>query len=64
MPADSWWRLLVCFGLSASGWNGIFLAEVARQVSPAQAALASAAVLVLMTLGLVLGPPVSSGRWH
>jgi predicted MFS family arabinose efflux permease len=54
------WLLLVVFGLSASGWNGIFLAEVARQVPPAQAGLATAAVLVMMTLGLVLGPLVFS----
>jgi MFS family permease len=55
------WVLLVIFGFSASGWNGIFLAEVARQVSTAQAALATAAVLVVMTLGLVAGPLLFSG---
>jgi MFS family permease len=55
------WLLLVVFGLSASGWNGIFLAEVARQVSTARAAAATAAVLVVMTLGLVAGPLVFSG---
>jgi MFS family permease len=55
------WVLLVIFGLSASGWNGIFLAEVARQVPTAQAALATAAVLVVMTLGLVAGPLLFSG---
>jgi MFS family permease len=52
------WLLLLVFGLSASGWNGIFLAEVARQVPPAQAGLATAAVLVVMTLGLIGGPLV------
>jgi MFS family permease len=52
------WALLVVFGLSASGWNGIFLAEVARQVPAARAGLATAAVLVVMTFGLVVGPLV------
>ena len=50
------WLLLLVFGLSASGWNGVFLAEVARQAPAAQAGLATAAVLVVMTLGLVGGP--------
>lgn len=50
------WPLLVLYGLSASGWNGIFLAEVARQVPPAEAGAATAAVMVVMVLGLVAGP--------
>ena len=50
------WLLLLIFGLSASGWNGIFLAEVTRHAPAAQTALATASVLVVMTLGLVLGP--------
>jgi MFS family permease len=50
------WALLVAFGLSASGWNGILLAEVARQAPQGQTAAATAAVLVLMTIGLVAGP--------
>lgn len=54
------WTLLVLFGLSASGWNGIFLAEVARQVPAHEAGSATAAVLLVMTLGLVAGPLVFS----
>lgn len=50
-----WW-LLPLFGLSASGWNGIFLAEVAHRVPPEEAGTATAAVLVLLTAGLVAGP--------
>jgi len=50
------WSLLVTFGLSASGWNGILLAEVAKQVPQSQTAAATAAVLVVMTIGLVVGP--------
>jgi MFS family permease len=55
------WPLLVVFGLSASGWNGILLAEVAMQVPRTQAAQATSAVLVVMMLGLVFGPLVFSG---
>ena len=57
---SSAWPLLVLYGLSASGWNGIFLAEVARQVPPAEAGTATAAVMVVMVLGLVVGPLVFS----
>ena len=55
MPALLW-PLLFVFGLTASGWNGIFLAEVARQAPVHQAGAATAAVLVVMTAGLVVGP--------
>lgn len=48
--------LLVLFGLSASGWNGLFLAEVARRSPAAEVGQTTAAVLVVMTLGLVIGP--------
>ncbi len=50
------WFLLVVFGLTASGWNGIFLAEVAHQVPAEEAGTATAAVMVVMMLGLVGGP--------
>lgn len=64
LAGPAWW-LLVAFGLSASGWNGIFLAEVAQQVPPQQAGTATAAVMGVMTLGLVAGPLVFSalGAW-
>jgi MFS family permease len=60
MPEWLLWPLLVAFGLTASGWNGIFLAEVARQVPISQAGTATAAVLLVMTVGLVVGPLVFS----
>lgn len=60
MPEPLLWPLLAVFGLTASGWNGIFLAEVARQVPAAEAGTATAAVMVVMTLGLMTGPLVFS----
>jgi MFS family permease len=45
-----------CLGLTASGWNGIFLAEVARQAPDGRLAEATGAVLTASYLGLVLGP--------
>jgi len=50
------WPLIVLFGLTASGWNGVFLAEVARRSPPEATGRATAVALVLMSVGLVLGP--------
>ena len=49
--------LAFVFGLTASGWNGVFLAEVAR-LSPGAEAAATGALLTLSYAGLVLGPLV------
>jgi MFS family permease len=45
------------FGLTASGWNGVLLAEVAHHVPAEHVAAATGAVLVIMTLGLMAAPP-------
>jgi sugar phosphate permease len=45
------------FGLTASGWNGVLLAEVAHHVPTEHVAAATGAVLVIMTVGLMLAPP-------
>jgi MFS family permease len=48
--------LAACYGLSASGWNGVFLAEVATRSVPDEIASTSAAAMVPLFMGLVLGP--------
>ncbi len=48
--------LAACFGLSASGWNGVFLAEVATRSAPGEVAATSAAAMVPLFAGLVAGP--------
>ncbi len=48
--------LAAVFGLSASGWNGVFLAEVASRSEPAEVASTSAAAMVPLFAGLVVGP--------
>ena len=58
-PAWPWAVLLLVafvFGLTASGWNGVFLAEVARLAPEGRVAEATGAVLVFGFSGLVLGP--------
>ena len=44
------------FGLTASGWNGVFLAEVARLAPQERVAEATGAVLTASYGGLLLGP--------
>ena len=44
------------FGLTASGWNGVFLAEVARLAPEGRVAEATGAVLTASYAGLLLGP--------
>ena len=48
--------LLVAFGASAIGWNGVYLAEVARRAPPGMAAVATAGTLAVTFFGVVLGP--------
>ena len=54
--------LAVCaaFGLSASGWNGLFVAEVARLAPPGPAGEATGGMLAIAYAGLVAGPALFS----
>ncbi|OZI24534.1 MULTISPECIES: MFS transporter [Bordetella] len=49
---------LVVLGAAAVGWNGVYLAEVARQAPPGKASLATGGALTCTFLGVVLGPPL------
>ena len=60
-PDSSPWILfpvLVIFGASAIGWNGVFLAEIARLAPAGQASVATGGTLCITFLGVVLGPPL------
>ena len=60
-PALPQWlvlAVLVVFGASAIGWNGVYLAEVARQAPPGLAGVATGGTLAFTFFGVVLGPPV------
>lgn len=50
--------VLVVFGASAVGWNGVYLAEVARQAPKGQAGVATGGTLAFTYFGVVLGPPL------
>jgi MFS family permease len=48
--------LLVAFGASAIGWNGVYLAEVARRAPAGMAGAATGGTLAITFLGVVIGP--------
>ena len=50
--------VMFVFGASASGWNGIYLAEVARQAPPGAAGKATSGALACTFLGVIVGSPV------
>ena len=56
MPTALLMAVLVVFGASAIGWNGVYLAEVARQAPAGMASLATGGTLAITFLGVVLGP--------
>jgi len=58
LPATA--MLAFGFGLTASGWNGVFLAEVARCAPEGRMAEATGAVLTASYAGLMVGPVMIS----
>ncbi len=58
LPAWLVLAVLVVFGASAVGWNGVYLAEVARQAPQGMASVATGGTLAFTFFGVVLGPPV------
>ncbi|KAA5606696.1 MFS transporter [Roseospira marina] len=62
-PAWPTWSiaaLLTAFGISAIGWNGVFLAEVARLCPPGQVGLATGGALFFTFGGVAVGPALFS----
>lgn len=53
--------LLAAFGACATGWNGVYLAEVARLAPPGMAGTATGGSLSVTFFGVVLGPAVFGG---
>jgi MFS family permease len=50
--------LLILFGMSAIGWNGIFLAEVARGLPIAEVSRMTGGALFFTFMGVMFGPSV------
>jgi len=49
------------FGASAVGWNGVYLAEVARKAPPGMAGMATGGTLFFTFFGGVVAPPLFGG---
>jgi len=56
--------LLAAYGATAIGWNGVYLAMVARAVPRPQAAMATGGSLFFTYLGVVLAPPLFGAVAH
>jgi len=50
--------VVILFGATAIGWNGIYLAEAARLAPDGQVGAATGGALFFTYLGVVLGPPI------
>jgi MFS family permease len=62
-PAWPVWLLFVyasVFGATAVGWNGVFLAEVARLAPPGKASQATGGCMFFTFFGVVVSPPLFS----
>ncbi len=53
--------VLVVFGASAIGWNGVYLAEVARRAPAGKASMATGGTLAFTFMGGLVGPSVFGG---
>jgi MFS family permease len=58
LPLWGIWITLIVFGASAIGWNGVYLAEVARQAPEGKAGVATGGTLTFTFLGAVVGSPI------
>jgi MFS family permease len=50
--------VIILFGATAIGWNGVYLAEAARLAPPGKVGDATGGTLFFTFLGVVLGPPL------
>ena len=58
LPLWGIWMVLIVYGASAIGWNGVYLSEVARQAPEGKASMATGGTLSFTFLGVVIGPPI------
>ncbi len=61
MPLMVVFGILFLFGMSAVGWNGVFMAEIGRLAPEGKIGSATGGVLVPTFIGVMMGPLVFSG---
>lgn len=57
LPVAAIMAVCAVYGASAVGWNGVFLAEVARIAPPGKVGMVTGGVMLFNFSGAVLGPP-------
>ena len=55
-PVPALTAVLVGFGFCLVGWNGLWMAEIARTGNPSEVGLATGGVLVFTYIGVMVGP--------
>jgi MFS family permease len=60
-PVGAIAAVVILFGATASGWNGVFLAEIIRDVRPEEVGLATSGSMMFAYLGTVFGPSLFGG---
>jgi len=60
MPLVAVFGILFLFGMSAVGWNGVFMAEIGRLAPEGKISSATGGVLVPTFIGVMMGPLVFS----
>jgi len=60
-PVGAIAAVVILLGATASGWNGVFLAEIIRDVRPAEVGLATAGSMMFAYMGTVVGPSLFGG---
>lgn len=63
-PAAAIQLVFVVLGATAIGWNGVFLAEVARLAPPGQTGLATGGALFFTFGGVLLAPPLFAALYR
>jgi MFS family permease len=60
-PVGAIAAVVILLGATASGWNGVFLAEIIHDVRPAEVGLATSGSMMFAYMGTVLGPSLFGG---
>ncbi|MFN3524661.1 MAG: hypothetical protein ACK4YU_01115, partial [Paracoccus sp. (in: a-proteobacteria)] len=58
LPVPVLLATMIALGACATGWNGVFLAAIARSAPVGQAGAATGAILAYTFLGAILGPSI------
>jgi len=64
LPASILCIVLICLGACASGWNGVFLAAIARTAQPGRVGAATGAILSYTFIGVIVGPSIFAVIFH